>query len=90
MHDLADAVNMSESAFLRAMKAATGETPHELVRRRRLEVACRLLREDVLSLGQIASTTGFSDQAHLSRTFKRAFGVSPSQWRRRESTLVSN
>lgn len=82
MHDLADRVHMSESAFLRAVKAVTGETPHELLRRRRLDAACRLLREDVLSLGQIASATGFSDQAHLSRSFKRAFGVSPSQWRR--------
>jgi AraC-like DNA-binding protein len=82
IHDLSDLLNMSESAFLRAVKSATGETPHELVRRRRLEAARKLLREDILSLGQIASMTGFADQAHLSRTFKREFGVSPSQWRR--------
>ena len=89
IHDLSDLAHMSESAFLRAIKAATGETPHELVRRRRLEAAQRLLREDLLSLGQIASITGFADQAHLSRSFKRAFGISPSRWRRSD-VKVSN
>jgi len=84
IHELSDLVHMSESAFLRAIKAATGETPHELLRRRRLEAVCRLLREDTLSLGQIASVAGFSDQAHLSRVFKRAYDLSPSQWRRAE------
>ncbi|MEM1272280.1 MAG: helix-turn-helix transcriptional regulator [Pseudomonadota bacterium] len=80
--DLCEIAHMSESAFLRAIKSATGRTPHELVRSRRLDAARRLLQLGELSISQIASETGFSDQAHLSRSFKQAFGQSPRQWRR--------
>ena len=73
---------MSESTFLRAVKATTGQTPLELIRDRRLDAACGLLRRDGVSIGEVAIATGFADQAHLSRSFKKAFGVSPKDWRR--------
>jgi AraC family transcriptional regulator len=34
------------------------------------------------SLSEIALSVGFSDQAHLCRLFRRAFGQSPANWRR--------
>jgi AraC family transcriptional regulator len=34
------------------------------------------------SLSEIALSVGFSDQAHLCRLFRQAFGKSPSRWRR--------
>lgn len=86
--DLADLAHMSESAFLRSIKSLTGETPQDLIRSRRLEIARRHLRGGELSLGQIAIAAGFADQAHLSRSFKQAFGQSPSHWRRDHSKAV--
>ena len=80
--ELCDLVGMSESAFLRAVKATTGQTPHELIRDRRLEAARGLLRRADISIGDVAIATGFADQAHLSRTFKKAFGASPRDWRK--------
>jgi len=39
------------------------------------------------SLSEIALSVGFSDQAHLSKLFRHAFGESPANWRRERETL---
>ncbi|MEM9319474.1 MAG: AraC family transcriptional regulator [Pseudomonadota bacterium] len=80
--ELADLAHMSDSALLRAVKSMTGQTPQDLVRARRVEAARRLLQSSSLNLSEIAAATGFADQAHFSRSFKRAYGQSPLHWRR--------
>lgn len=47
----------------------------------RLEKAQQLLRESLLSVGEIALITGFSNSAHFGRHFKRSYAVSPSRYR---------
>jgi AraC-like DNA-binding protein len=59
-----------------------GEPPHAYVVRRRLEKACELMMTNAASLSEIALSAGFSDQAHLCRLFRQAFGQSPASWRR--------
>ena len=53
----------------------------EYVRRLRVEFASRELSGSDLPLATIASNAGFSDQSHLSRTFKQHTGLSPSEFR---------
>lgn len=53
----------------------------------RLHRATELIRKDAGSLGRIAHATGFSDQAHFSRSFKAHFGVTPSQYRARPESV---
>jgi AraC-like DNA-binding protein len=48
---------------------------------RRLDRACEELAR-ARSLADVALATGFADQAHLSRKFKAAFGLSPARYRR--------
>lgn len=82
VQDLATHVRLSQSHFCRAFKNSTGETPHAYIMGKRLERACRLMLESDESLSRIASTCGLADQAHLSRLFRRRFGMTPWRWRR--------
>jgi AraC family transcriptional regulator len=80
--DLSAVAQRSTSHFSRSFKQAFREPPHACVVRRRLERACHLMITSSASLSEIALSVGFSDQTHLSRLFRRAFGQSPSSWRR--------
>jgi AraC family transcriptional regulator len=80
--DLSAVARRSPAHFSRKFKLAVGEPPHAYVVRRRLERACHLMISSPASLSEIALSVGFSDQAHLCRLFRQAFGRSPANWRR--------
>jgi AraC-like DNA-binding protein len=71
--------------FVRAFHQSVGMPPHSYLLSRRLERAERMLRETQLPLSEIATTTGFSDQSHLARHFRRRTGMSPglARWNAR-------
>jgi AraC-like DNA-binding protein len=57
----------------------------EHIRSRRLDHAAELLRERAatsLSIAEVAHRSGFADQAHFSRTFRKRYDVTPGEWRR--------
>jgi AraC family transcriptional regulator len=56
-------------------------TPGEYVRRLRIEFVCRGLASSNITLTDIALLAGFSDQSHLTRTFKRQTGMTPARYR---------
>jgi AraC-like DNA-binding protein len=56
-------------------------TVGEYLRRLRIEYITRELATSDASLVEIAATAGFSDQSHLSRTFKRHTGMTPARYR---------
>lgn len=80
--ELADVACMSEFHFARQFKLATGRPPHEYVTRRRLQRAKTMLVKSSTSIAAVALSCGFSSQAHFSRAFKDAVGVSPGQYQR--------
>jgi AraC-like DNA-binding protein len=80
--DLSAVARRSPAHFSRKFKLAVGEPPHAYVVRRRLERACHLMITSAEPLSEIALSVGFSDQAHLCRLFRQAFGQSPASWRR--------
>jgi AraC family transcriptional regulator len=82
IRDLSAVARRSPAHFSRKFKTAVGESPHAYVVRRRLERACHLMMTSAESLSEIALSVGFSDQAHLCRLFRQAFGQSPASWRR--------
>ena len=82
VRDLSRVARRSPAHFSRKFKLAIGESPHAYVVRRRLEKACHLMMTSAASLSEIALSVGLSDQAHLCRLFRRAFGQSPASWRR--------
>lgn len=80
--ELALVASLSPGHFCRAFKVSMGETPHAYVIRQRIRRAQKLMLETGHSLSDIASCCGLTDQAHLTRLFKRLVGTTPLLWRR--------
>jgi AraC family transcriptional regulator len=78
---LAGLTGMSLDGFIRSFKSSTGVPPHQYVLRKRVESAQALLADRRLSLTEIALRTGFSDQSHFSKIFRRMIGVAPRSYR---------
>ena len=56
--------------------------PHKWLIEQRIVLSKEKLRDDGLSLSDVATECGFGDQRHLTRQFTRTVGVSPGAWRR--------
>lgn len=87
---------LPDGVSLRAMAAQAGVHPvhfaatfrrflgcslGEYQRRRRFEHARERLADRAMSLAEVAADAGFADQSHLTRTFKRFSGMTPSEYR---------
>src|SRR2546429_810960 len=68
--------------FLRLFTRVTGVTPHQYLVRSRLRRAARLLAPGWGPIAEVAFEVGYGDLSNFIRTFRRAAGVSPGQFRR--------
>lgn len=66
-------------ALARQFRAGLGTSPHRYLIMRRLERARSMIGSG-MSLAEIALDAGFSDQAHFTRHFKKAHGMTPGRW----------
>lgn len=80
--DLALACRVTPKTLTRHFAANRLRSPGATIRQRRLQKAQRLLRDSDDSLEAIARACGFQHGSNLSRSFSRAFAMSPKQWRR--------
>jgi AraC family transcriptional regulator len=74
---LAHEAGLSPAHFAHAFRESLGRPPHQYLLALRLERARRWLETTQASLSDIAQRAGFADQAHFTRLFKRAFGITP-------------
>ncbi|WP_311028695.1 AraC family transcriptional regulator [Mesorhizobium koreense] len=81
-NDLANKMGLHRSHFIRAFKKETGIAPQNYIRQVRVAKAHDLICAG-LDLSEVAQIVGFCDQAHLSREFKKVFGVPPGALSRR-------
>jgi AraC-like DNA-binding protein len=81
--DLADAVNLSRSAFAERFTTLIGQPPMKYLTNWRMQIATHRLREGRLSIGQIAFDIGYESEAAFTRAFKREIGAPPAAWRKR-------
>lgn len=79
--DLAGLVQLSVFHFLRKFRTEFGCPPHAYVMRRRIEHAKRQLARRDIPLKIVAADSGFSDQSHMTRLFRRLLGTTPAQYR---------
>ena len=79
--DLAAAAGCSRYAAYRAFRSVAGLAPGEYQRQLRLRAARRALARGTPP-GQAAADAGFADQAHLTRWFRRCYGITPAAYAR--------
>lgn len=82
LEQLARVAGVGVCALNRLLRGTWGTTAHGYVIDRRVERACALLRRGDLPLKAVAAATGFSDQAHMTRTLRARVGHTPGQLRR--------
>jgi AraC family transcriptional regulator len=79
---IARAVGASPTRLAAAFRRHEGLTLAAAVRRLRVEAACTRLADPEVTLADVAAETGFADQSHLTRVFKRVTGTTPGAYRR--------
>ncbi len=87
--ELGQQVGLSASRFSKGFKVSFGKSPYEYVLSRRIDAAMYLMTSTGDPLSHIAQICGLSDQAHLSKIFKRVVGMTPLKWRREPDPLRS-
>jgi AraC family transcriptional regulator len=87
LSEIAAMVERSPSHVATAFRRVFGHSVGEYVRGVRLWRARTLLDDGATSLAAIAQRTGFSDQSHFCRIFKRRFGLTPGAYRTRRCLL---
>lgn len=79
----AAALGVSTRTLQRLSRRYVGLGPLDLIRRRRLQEAAAAVRADPgTQLAELATRLGFTDQAHLTREFRRVLGFTPGDYRR--------
>ena len=79
--DIAGSVGVHPVTLAREFRHNYDCTVGEMVRRERIDFACRELLKPRESLADIAIAAGFYDQSHFARTFKTLTGMTPTEYR---------
>ncbi len=80
---LAQEVGMSETVLKTNFKNCFGITIYGYLFEYRMNIAKKLLSESTLTIAEIGDKTGYEHPSHFTTAFKRKFGVSPVEWRKR-------
>jgi AraC family transcriptional regulator len=81
LQEMATVAGMSKHHFLRVFRRLTGVTPHQYLIGARLRRAALALRSSRLPVIAVAYEAGFGDLSTFNKTFRAAFGLTPTQYR---------
>lgn len=80
--ELAAYVGLSRTALFQRFTRTLHLTPHQYRQNLRVAQAKALIKNGEMTLSEVASACGFSDQTHMNRTFRQQLGLTPGQYRR--------
>jgi len=80
--DIVEASGVSRSTLERRVRARTGLSLNDALRRQRLDTARALLRDQRLSLQQVAEASGFRRSTYLCNVFREVENQTPREWQR--------
>ncbi len=81
--EMAAAIGVSRSTLFEKCKTLLGKAPTEYLRDLRFSKAAEMMRNSASPISEIAYMTGFNDSHYFSKAFKKHFGVSPTQYRKK-------
>lgn len=82
INEIASLMGVSRSVLTRKFRKHLGRGVHQELKRKRLERACRYLRNNTKVLEDISKDSGFSTVTNFYIAFKKAFGITPSAYRK--------
>ena len=85
---LAEHFSISSTVMKKCFKGVYGDSIYSYMKRYRLQVAERLLREGTLSIGQIAEQIGYLNQNKFTSAFSAEYGIPPTAYRKKDSKLL--
>ena len=81
LEKVSQAVHLSIWHLCHLFKSETGETPARYLKTIRMQRARKLLEETMFSIKEVMNKVGMRDQSHFAKDFKRAYGLTPSQFK---------
>ena len=81
---IADAIGISEREAMRSFRRSLNQSPIEYLISYRLNEAKKLLLDSRLPITEICYQCGFSDSSYFGKSFRKAYGLSPREYRSRE------
>jgi AraC family transcriptional regulator of arabinose operon len=86
LQQLADLEHLSVSHYRTLFTEIMGVAPYEYILLQRMNRACDLLRNSLLSAAEIAEMIGYEDQRYFSRLFKLKTGITPQMYKNLQKT----
>lgn len=85
--DVVNFIGFNRSYFTTVFRRKVGASPQEYIRQYRLGKSCLLLSGTGLSIQEVAARVGYENQMSFARMFKKAYGMTPTEFRAKNSAV---
>lgn len=88
LKELASICNVSPNYFHKMFKLTFRTTPTNYIILLRMNSALQLLRDNRVTIKEIAFELGFTDNAHFCKTFKKYYGITPGEYQKNKNKIL--
>lgn len=89
VESLAESMGYRRTIFFKKVKALTGQTPADYIRTIRMNKAAEMLREETITVAEVAYKVGINDPHYFAKVFKAQFGISPKKYQMGEKNSAT-